>query len=143
MKIGIMHGRSYGKGIDRILKKDNGQNTVFVSTSSDGVDGLIQLLVRNRIDAIICYPHESFASARQLGLQDKIKQLRVIEQEPLNYSYSGAPKTAWGKKVIEEMNKIYQDKQILWQTSLELVPYLDANTAEWYQEEVKKLIEKK
>ena len=140
LRIGIMHGRSYGKEIDRILEKDVSRQSVFLSTSSDGVEGLIQLLVRKRIDAIICYPHESHASAQQLGLQDKIKQLRVIEQEPLNLSYSGAPKTAWGKKIINEINKIYQDKQILWQTSLELEPYLDASTASWYREEVRKLI---
>jgi hypothetical protein len=57
----------------------------------------------------------------------------------LSLSYSGAPKTAWGKKVIAEINKIYEKHNILRQTSIDLEPYLDAATLRWYIKEAKKL----
>jgi uncharacterized protein (TIGR02285 family) len=143
LKIGITHGRAYGKAIDRALKENKNARNIVVRTSSDGIDGLISLLMRKRIDALICYPHEANIVAREKNLKGKIKQLGVVEQAPLNLSYSGAPKTAWGKKVIKEINRIYRKHHVLKKTSMDLEPYLDPDTAKRFREEVAKLNQEK
>ena len=143
IKIGIMYGRAYGKGIDRLLKDKKDSENIVVRTSADGVEGLIKLLTLKRLDAIVCYPHEGIIIAREHGIEDGIKFLKVVEQKPLNFSYSGAPKTEWGRKIIKEINKIYRKHDILRKTSIELEPYLDGNTVKWFRREVERLIEEK
>jgi len=139
IKIGILYGRSYGKGIDRLLERNANPENIIVRSSPDGVNGLFRMQMLGRIDAVVCYPQETKWDAEQLGISRKVRQLRVVEQEPLSLSYSGAPKTAWGKKVIAEMNKIYKKHNILRQTSIDLEPYLDGATLRWYRKEAKKL----
>ena len=143
IKVGIMHGRAYGKGIDRLLKDKKDSENIVVRTSADGVEGLIKLLTLKRLDAIVCYPHEGIIIAREHGIEDRIKFLKVVEQEPLNFSYTGAPKTEWGRKIIKEINRIYRKHDILRKTSIELEPYLDGNTVKWFRREVERLIEEK
>jgi len=138
-KIGIMHGRSYGEGIDALLKKNVNHENIIVRSSPDGVNGLFQMQMVGRIDAVVCYPQEIKWAADQLVFTHKVKQLRVTEQEYLNFSYSGAPKTAWGKKIIAEINNIYKKHNILKITSIALEPYLDETTVRWYRKEAEKL----
>ena len=138
-KIGILDGRSYGQGIDQILKKNLNHDNIIVRSSPDGVNGLFRMQMFGRIDAVVCYPHETKWTADQLGISHKVKQLRVTEQDRLNFSYSGAPKTTWGKKVIAEINKIYNNHNILQKTSIDLEPYLDETTLQWFKKEAKKL----
>ena len=138
-RIGILDGRSYGHGIDQLLKKNVNHENIIVRSSPDGVNGLFRMQMIGRIDAVVCYPHETKWTADQLGISHKVKQLRVSEQESLNFSYSGAPKTAWGKKIIAEINKIYREHNILRKTSIDLEPYLDDTTLQWFKKEAKKL----
>jgi uncharacterized protein (TIGR02285 family) len=139
LKIGIMHGRAYGRGADDILKRNLNNKNIYVRSASDGVNGLIKLLMVGRIDAAICYPHESGWVANQFGLTNKVKQLRLVELEPINFSYSGAPKTDWGRKIIRKINRIYKKHRIVQKTSVALEPYLDTDTAMWFRKEAQKL----
>jgi uncharacterized protein (TIGR02285 family) len=138
-KIGVMRGRSYGKGIDQLLKKNANNENIVVRSSPDGVNGLFKMQMIRRIDAVVCYPHETNWVISQFDLLHKVKQLRVLEQNHLNYSYSGAPKTKWGKEIIAKINKIYTMHNILKKTSIDLEPYLDETTMQWYRKEAESL----
>jgi uncharacterized protein (TIGR02285 family) len=142
IRIGIMHGRAYGKGIDDLIKEYQGSANIHIRTSGDGAEGLVLLLIKKRIDVVICYPYESTWVGRRHGVLGRIKQLRVQEVKPLNYSYSGAPKTDWGRKVIKDINDVYKKHNILQKTSTALEPYLDEDTVKWYREEIRKLMDK-
>lgn len=105
--IGIAQGRAYRGIIDDILKKNKGNPRIFThSASQNMVEGLIRMMIAERIDALIAYPFE--ATYVQKIMQNEIILISIPIQgmEPYGVSSVGCSKTREGKEIIKRLNSI-------------------------------------
>jgi uncharacterized protein (TIGR02285 family) len=113
-RLGILTGRSFGTGIDAVLKKHAGHESLVTVPSSDQfASRLLKLANQDEFDAIIGYATELNYVAEQLGLdRRKFAFLPVAEEVPIQPGYVACSKTPFGKRVIASVNRILADKQI-------------------------------
>jgi len=109
LRTGVMAGRSYGKWIDPFLEEHKGEPHIIVRYGKDGVIGLIEMMLRGRIDYLVGYPHEAYIIADDMGIGDRIVTMTVKGQPPLSYSYTACPKNEWGRKLIKRINQINKE----------------------------------
>lgn len=107
--IGRAKNRSYGRYVDTILDRYKDQANVVTFEGEELSRNFFQMLGLNRIDALISLPEEAIYQAEKLGIKDEIMTL-TIEENQVGYaswlSYVGCSKTDWGKKIIEQINRV-------------------------------------
>ena len=113
-KIGIIASRSYGKGIDTVLKKNAGTPAVVVVPSVNYPAGrLLKLIMQGEYDLIPGYAVELRYLAREIGLNEKdYVFLTVAEESQLVPTYVGCSKSELGKRAITAVNKLIADEQV-------------------------------
>lgn len=114
-------GRLYGEGIDEVLNAINYKQhpqIAMVPTSYR----VHLMLHTGRIDYTLGYPFEAVYYNKLLSNKSaesgplKVKTILhtpVSENNPFVEVVVACPKTPWGKKVIEEVNKVLSNKSIL------------------------------
>jgi uncharacterized protein (TIGR02285 family) len=112
-RLGIISGRSFGTGIDPVLKKHAEHKSVVTVPSSDQfASRLLKLANQNEFDAIIGYVTELNYVAEQLGLdRRKFSFLPVAEEVPIQPGYVACSKSPFGKRVIAAVNRVLADKK--------------------------------
>jgi uncharacterized protein (TIGR02285 family) len=72
------------------------------------------MLLAGRIDALPGLPEEAMYLAETLGINDKIMTLNIAENQVnhnASLSYVACSKTEWGKKTIEDINKVLRKER--------------------------------
>ena len=107
MKIGISAGRSYSGIIDETINSYKRASSFLVRSGLDISTGLLKMLDIGRIDAWIAFPVELSYSARRIGIDEKrFSAITVADMEPFTPVFFGAPKNAWGARLIASLNRI-------------------------------------
>jgi len=127
--LGIIAGRSFGTGIDAVLKKHATSESVVVVPASDlFASRLLKLANQNELDAILGYAIELNFVSGQLGLdRNKFALLPVAEEAPIQAGYVVCSKSTIGRRVMAEVNSLIGEKKI--QAKME------AAYREWLDEE--------
>jgi uncharacterized protein (TIGR02285 family) len=110
-RVGIVAGRSFGAGVDGVLKKHLGQKSVVVVTSNDGLASrLLKLITQREYDAVISYSYELQYVVRHLKLNPRdFVFIPIVEQVPLQPIYVACSKSEFGKQVIAAINLALSD----------------------------------
>ena len=105
-RLGIDGDRSYTAGVDSILKQYQGQRNPEVRHGFGLTTSFLKMLAKGHIDALIEYPSQVTYISKEIGLSDQYYTIKLEEAPDFTVSYVVAPKTDWGKQVIEKVNRI-------------------------------------
>ena len=112
LRFGIQSGRSYGKMIDPLLERYKGQKHIYLREGKELYEGLLKMLMTDRLDYIIGYPVETVYVGKMLGIENKV--INIPLKEYLNaYSFGciACSKTEWGRQIIEKINTILRKQR--------------------------------
>lgn len=134
--IGRSLNRSYGKPIDDVLDTYGNAQNVFTYEGSELSLNFFEMLKHGRLDALIGLPEEAMYQAERLGIRDQIMTL-AIEENQNSYdawlSYVACSKNEWGKKMIEEIDKILLEQRPTERYRKAYERWLDDSTVEGYR----------
>ncbi|MGE4560480.1 MAG: ABC transporter substrate-binding protein, partial [Desulfobulbus sp.] len=114
LMIGLVKDRSYGKRLDEVLKRHQGQANLVEFTGQELSLNLFKMLLLGRLDGLIGLPEEALYQAEQMGIRDQIITLSLTENF---HNYDGwmscvaCAKNPWGKSVIENVNKVLLEQR--------------------------------
>ena len=101
---------SFGKGIDELLEKYKGGENILTEYDTENlIKKSLKLLMAGRIDYMLSVDGTRF-DASDLGVQDKIAFISIKEQNHYDIGYIAAPKTEWGKALIDRINKVLKQE---------------------------------
>lgn len=112
--IGRGENRSYGKSVDEVLDKHGTKNNIFSFEGQELSLNFFNMLKLDRLDGLIGLPEEAMYQAERLGIRDQIMTIDIAENQgnPESwFSYVACSKTAWGKKVIDDINRVLIEKR--------------------------------
>lgn len=107
--IGRGENRSYGKFVDEILDKHGTKENLFAFEGQELSLNFFNMLKLDRLDGLIGLPEEAMYQAERLGIRGQIMTIDIEENQgnPESwFSYVACSKTEWGKKVIEDINRV-------------------------------------
>ncbi|MBF0120699.1 MAG: hypothetical protein HQK79_17870 [Desulfobacterales bacterium] len=140
LKFGYPTSRSHGNQIDQIIKAYEKEPNVLLIYSSDITSQAIELLKNKRIDYTICGYLELKMAAQKQGVEDEIIGLRIDEKLDYLVLYFVAPKTDWGKNIIDKIDAILR-KEIPTQRYFNCFkPFYDDFTKEEFKKQYEKLL---
>jgi uncharacterized protein (TIGR02285 family) len=132
-RVGVIPGRSFGAGIDTVLKKYADRAAVVASTDHLATR-LVMLANENKFDAAIGYPTELRYLTRELGLDEQnFVFLPVVEEPPLLPAYIACSKSAFGRQVMAAINRALADVEVQNQITAAYIAWLDDETAARYK----------
>ena len=107
LTLGVSNGRVFSGGIDEVLQQYIGAKNIYARSGADVFKGLLSMLFLGRIDYTIGYPTEAKYFSQE---QEEYKKYLFfpIEENSILFTlgYVGCPKTAWGHKVIQNVDEI-------------------------------------
>lgn len=109
LRLGV--SRAYGQGIDQILQKYNYQNNPMIDVVSSDLLAH-QMLRKGRVDFIIGYPIEINYYRQMSNDQSDVVYLPLEENEDTIEVVLACNKTAIGKQVIDQINKLLDKKSL-------------------------------
>lgn len=107
--IGRGENRSYGKPVDEVLNTYGTPNNIFAFEGQELSLNFFNMLKLDRLDGLIGLPEEAMYQAERLGIRDQIMTIDIEENQgnPESwFSYVACSKTAWGRKVIDDINRV-------------------------------------
>jgi uncharacterized protein (TIGR02285 family) len=107
--IGRAKNRSYGIEFDNTLNIYGNEKNIFAYEGPQLTLNLFEMLLAGRFDALSGLPEEAMYLAETLGIKDKIMTLNIAENQVnhnASLTYVACSKTVWGKKAIEDINKV-------------------------------------
>ncbi|WP_413560396.1 TIGR02285 family protein [Bdellovibrio sp. HCB209] len=108
-KLGV--GRLYGEGIDAVLFKNNYQKNEKVITVPTSLR-IHQMLQSDRIQYTLGYPFEATYYNELLKTKDKVVYVDLTDNKDFVTVHVACSKSPWGKKVIEDVNKVLDDANV-------------------------------
>jgi len=109
-RVGLQITRSYGKTLDQIILKTKDKSEIYYDYRSNPYKSLLNKLNDGVLDFVVGYPMEIEYLKRRFDLQS-LKCVRIDElaDEPYHVSYFGISKTAKGKQIIEQVDRVLSD----------------------------------
>ena len=112
-RLAIVAGRSFGTGIDPVLKKHEKDASVVTVPSSDHMSSrLLKLANQKEFDAVIGYANELRYVTRELKLNEQdFIWLPVQGEPPLLRSYFACSKSDLGRRVIAAVDRALANEE--------------------------------
>ncbi len=134
LMLGVAKGRKYSGGIDEILAANPNASNILERTGNDVFKGLLDMLLKDRIEYILGFPVEAQYLAQKVGRGEDILFYPVAETEvEFTVGHVGCPDNEWGRTIIKEVDKILLNNR----TTPEFLEYyenwLDEKTAKSYR----------
>lgn len=107
--IGRSKNRSYGVAFDKTLDTYGNDRNIFSYEGPELTLNLFKMLLAGRLDALPGLPEEAMYLAETMGIRDQIMTISVnenIEDHESMLTYVACSKTEWGKRTIEDINRI-------------------------------------
>jgi len=109
LMIGLSKDRSFGTVLDAILNQYQNQKNIVKTSGPELSLNLFKMLMIGRLDGVIGLPEEELYQAEQMGIRDQLMTI-TIEENQQGYegwlSAVGCTKNEWGRKLIEDINKV-------------------------------------
>lgn len=105
----LVNDRSYTPAIDKLLKRNQGSTNIERKAITS--ESLLTMLQLNRISYMIEYPATvSYLTRNNKDFKNQFSSIAIDEISPFTLTYLACPKNAWGKKVVDDINKIIIEK---------------------------------
>lgn len=111
--LGVVGGRAYGKELDNLLADEHIQHKIWSRISSDMFIGLLKMLLKNRLQAIVEYPSVVSRYDKPVFQNTELSSYPVKEASPVGVGYIMCSKTEMGKLLISQFNRAIE--QAYWQ----------------------------
>lgn len=102
LKLGLASNISHGKGADAVINKYKSDANIFYRQGSNVLEGLLQMLLKKRIDYLITVPWLAEYTLKPDEME-KLSFLEIEESQENIIYYSLCAKTDWGQKVIRKI----------------------------------------
>ncbi len=135
VRLGVSRGRSYGKPIDKVLKKYESDGSVFLHSGEDVFQSLLKMLLKGRLDYMLGLPEEAVYVAERMGVKDKIVTFQIQESKGGYDAWLGhvaCSKTDWGKRLIDRINTILLKQRPTDRYRMAYERWLDENSIKIY-----------
>ena len=112
--IGRGENRSYGKFVDQALDTYGTRENIFVFEGEELSLNFFKMLKLDRLDGLIGLPEEAMYQAERLGIRDQIMTIAIAENQTSPeswFSYVACSKTDWGKKAIDDINRVLLEQR--------------------------------
>jgi len=103
---GYPAGRGYGNILDKILKEKDNKNYINQRFGKDSVGGIINLLIKKRIDYTYEYPFVFHYFQKKKEINSLIQFIPTKRKDDKgNLGSISCTKNLWGKEVVLDINK--------------------------------------
>jgi uncharacterized protein (TIGR02285 family) len=136
MILGLSKDRSYGTSLDGVLANYRGRDNLVLYTGQELSENYFQMLLRNRVDALLGLPDEAMYHAEKMGIRDQIAIVLIEENQHSSdgwFCAVGCAKTDWGRAVIDKINAILVRERPTEGYRQLYERWLDANSLERYR----------
>ncbi len=134
--LGRSVGRSYGRVIDKILKKQNGHKNIWIFYDDLFKRSIIELIKKN-VDYIIGYPSEASYFLKITNKEDYIVPIPVEGTRRYHLGYFAFSKTPWGKSIVKRVNTVLKKHRNSVKFHKNLEFWLDSKGKKRYRSYVK------
>ncbi len=112
IKLGYLDGMSYSKKVQVLLKQYRDKGNVLFSSRSE-VEFNLAMLERNRVDYFFGFPAQAIFDAELKGIPNKYQFYPIEEIAMYASMHTHCSKSAFGQKVMVEVNKIITDEVLV------------------------------
>lgn len=126
--------RSYGTKLDAILQAHQGQEHIYKRGGEDIYNSLFKMMLSDRIDYLIGYPLEAGFAMKKFGGSGEVINIPLEESDPFIMFYAVCPKTAWGEKLLQQINQILKEHRPTDRYRGFFERWLDENSLERFRE---------
>ena len=121
---GFAAGRSYGPDLDRQIELHEDGKHLFFAKGMNLTETLLNMLMHGRIDYMVDYPWIIRYFAKTRAYHSEVRSFTINGHPDYNYGYIYCPKNVWGKKVIDDINRVldqirdsdaYRDALFAWE----------------------------
>ncbi|MGI2226060.1 hypothetical protein [Shewanella frigidimarina] len=110
IQIGVAKSRSYGYEIDKFIKQN--PEYFFIRGAEDSMSKLIDMLMKERIDAIIDFSQIVIAHKLEMAQLQPIISIPLSEAPEPILSYVVCSKSDQGQAIIDIINESYQTQEV-------------------------------
>ncbi|MCP4106208.1 MAG: hypothetical protein GY749_11830 [Desulfobacteraceae bacterium] len=110
LRMGRSSKISNGKEADAVIKKYESQANIFYRKGTNVLEGLLQMLLKKRIDYVITLPF-SAEYVLKPHEKEKLAYLKLKESQESIIYYSLCAKTEWGREVIGKIEAFLQKER--------------------------------
>ena len=110
--LGYLEEMAYSKKVHELLDQYRGKDNIHFS-SRNAVEFSLQMLDRNRVDYFFGFPAQAIFDAEVKGIPNKYQFYNIEEIEMYSGMYTHCSKTPFGKKVMEDINKILTNEVLM------------------------------
>jgi uncharacterized protein (TIGR02285 family) len=137
LMFGFSKDRSFGTTLDAILDQHKKKKNIVEISGPELSLNLFKMLIIGRLDGLIGLPEEELYQAEQMGIRDQLMTITIEENQQGYegwYSSVGCSKNAWGKQIIDAINKILLEQRPTQPYRAAYERWLDPNSIENYRE---------
>lgn len=139
VRLGVLLGRNYGESIERAIAPFR-QTDMIQERSKHDFNDLFKVMMRGRIDMILALPMEIAYTLQKAGVDSKDVQFFMVKKgKHYSTAYIACTKSPWGYTVIEEIDKVIENKRAVFATYYR--DWLDEPSAEMYERLVKEVFD--
>lgn len=133
-QFGLVGGRRYGDQLDPLLAKTQWQFQIWRRTAADMGAGMVDMLLRGRISALIEHPNSAHHYARELGKENELQGFDLQETPNSSMGYIICSKTPQGLALKQHFDGLlqqvsrqqtYLDTHLAWMPTLDQQAYID------------------
>ena len=105
---GTAENRLYGPGLDAILREYAGSKNIYARGGKDTLEGLLGMLMKERVHYLIEYPVSIRYTAKKMGMWERLTVIPIKENAgaPPIRGAVRCPDTLWGRRLITEINEV-------------------------------------
>lgn len=102
LRLGLVAQRSYSATIDKTILKH--KKKIIFRYGKGSMDGVISMLIKNRIDYTIEYPNFFLFKSDTASKATAFKSVPIDGMQETTFGYFACSKNKWGKSVIDNIN---------------------------------------
>ena len=112
IKLGYLDGMAYSKEVHALMKQYRGKENVLFSSRSE-VEFSLAMLEGRRVDYFFGFPAQAIYDAELRGIPNKYQFYHIEEIAMYASMHTHCSKSAFGQKVMVEVNKIITDEVLV------------------------------
>ena len=131
---GYTENRLYEKDIDRLIFLNEEKQHLMKRQMDDSIGGLVKVLSEELFDYTIEYPTVLSYTKQELKIDVDFSTFPIMGSDKMVKLYVGCSKNEFGKNVIAQVDKIIEDKKIMFKLFYET--WLDYDSKKKYEERI-------